>query len=252
MIKETRLIMGMPVTVQVCDVATDKETLKSVFDYFTYIDETFSTYKETSEITKINKGDLKKADWSEDMKTIILLCDETRQTTDGYFDIRNNQGKFDPSGIVKGWAIFNTAKILEKAGYKNFYVEAGGDIQTHGTNNEDKPWSVGIKNPFKPNEIVKVVLLKNNEGIATSGAYERGAHIYNPKNRQQELTDIVSVTVIGPNIYEADRFATAAFAMQKNGINFIEKKSGLEGYFINKNGIATQTTGFSNYASIDR
>jgi len=86
-----------------------------------------------------------------------------------------------------------------------------------------------------------------NEGIATSGTYIRGAHIYNPLNPQEQLNEIVSLTVIGPNIYEADRFATAAFAMGKNGIVFIEHLPGFEAYVIDVKGIATSTTGFSKY-----
>ena len=61
--------------------------------------------------------------------------------------------------------------------------------------------------------------------------------------------DIVSLTVIGPNIYEADRFATAAFAMGKRGINFIETCPGLEGYMVDAAGMATETTGFSSFVS---
>ena len=83
--------------------------------------------------------------------------------------------------------------------------------------------------------------------MATSGTYIRGQHIYNPHNRVQTFDDIVSLTVIGPNIYEADRFATAAFAMGKSGIDFIESLPGFEGYIIDSNGIATMTSGFENY-----
>ena len=97
-------------------------------------------------------------------------------------------------------------------GIKNFYVNAGGDIQTLGKNSEGKCWSVGIRNPFNPeNEIVKVIYPRG-KGVATSGSYLRGNHIYNPLNLSDELKDIVSITVIGPNVLEADRFATAAFA----------------------------------------
>ncbi len=84
-------------------------------------------------------------------------------------------------------------------------------------------------------------------GIATSGSYRRGQHIYNPHNANAPLTEIVSISVIGPNVYEADRFATAAFAMGKQGINFIENLKGFEGYMINKDGIAVQTSDFVRY-----
>ena len=59
----------------------------------------------------------------------------------------------------------------------------------------------------------------------------------------------VSVTVLGPNVYEADRFATAAFAMGSEGIHFIEGLSGFEGYLIDKSGIAALTSGFADYVA---
>jgi FAD:protein FMN transferase len=127
-------------------------------------------------------------------------------------------------------------------------VDAGGDIQTSGKSSRGKKWTVGIKNPFKQEEIVKILSV-GGEGVATSGTYIRGQHIYDPKDKSKKLEEIVSLTVIGPNIYEADRFATAAFAMGPEGIHFIEKLPGLEGYMIDKRGIATETTGFKKYVS---
>jgi thiamine biosynthesis lipoprotein len=75
----------------------------------------------------------------------------------------------------------------------------------------------------------------------------RGAHIYNPFAPAQEITDVVSLTIIGDDVLEADRFATAAFAMGKSGIEFIQSTPGLEGYMIDKSGVATFTSGFSSY-----
>jgi thiamine biosynthesis lipoprotein len=252
--KQTRLIMGMPITVEIVGASDEKliPVFGAVFDYFIYIDEKFSTYKSGSEISKINRGEINESEQSDDMKIIFMLSEETKQRTGGFFDIRKPDGSRDPSGIVKGWAIWNAAKLIEKHGFTNFYVDAGGDIQTSGLNGERKKWNIGIRNPLtagtpRQNEIVKVVYL-SGEGIATSGTYIRGDHIYNPHGPAKN--DIVSMTIIGPNIYEADRFATAAFAMGAAGIRFIEqlpKTSRLEGYIIDKNGIATMTTGFHMY-----
>ena len=58
------------------------------------------------------------------------------------------------------------------------------------------------------------------------------------------LASIVSLTVVATDVLEADRFATAAFAMGTDGILFIEEQPGLEGYMIAADGIATMTTGF--------
>lgn len=243
---ETRNLMGMPITVKVLDAAVAAGDIKEVFDYFTYIDAKFSTYKTESEISKINKKEITEEEYSADMKTVLRLSEETKKITNGYFDIQSADGSYDPSGLVKGWAIYGAARILKDKKFQNFYIEAGGDIEASGRNNQNESWRVGIRNPFNGKEIVKTVCL-NNKGMATSGTYIRGQHIYNPHDRKNNLLDIVSITVIGPDVYEADRFATAAFAMGRKGIDFVERYQGLEGYVIDKDGIATMTTGFNNY-----
>lgn len=238
--------MDMPVIVEIVD-PVPSQIIYEVFDYFRLIDNTFSTFKKTSEITKINNGKLKPSEYSTDMREIFRLSEQTKKETNGYFEI-NRGGKIDPSGIVKGWAIHNAAKLLHGMGFKNYYVEIGGDIEVAGNNVEGKPWAIGIRNPFNVKEIVKVVKLRSN-GIATSGTYERGKHVYNPKENFRAADQITSFTVIGPNVYEADRFATAAFAMGKAGIQFIEKLPELAGYMIDTAGIATMTTNFTSYVA---
>jgi FAD:protein FMN transferase len=151
---------------------------------------------------------------------------------------------------VKGWAIRNAAQLIRGYGYNDFFVDAGGDIQTSGVDENGAAWRVGIRSPFNHQDVIKAVGL-SGQGIATSGTYVRGQHIYNPHDTQKPITDIVSISVIGPDILEADRFATAAFAMGQDGIYFIESLPGLEGYMVNASGIATQTTGFGAYICHD-
>jgi len=241
--KETRLMMGMPITIEVVDDSAG-HAIKAAFDYLVYVDETFSTYKETSEISQINAGQLTEERWSEDMREVMALCEKTRQESHGYFNAEH-EGYIDPSGIVKGWAIQNAAALLGEK-YQNYYVDAGGDIQVAGKNSSGEPWRVGIRSPFNRQEVVKTLAL-SDAAIATSGSYIRGQHIYDPHHPTKSLLDIVSLSVIGPSILDADRFATAAFAMQNEGIDFIASLPGLEGYMITKDGLATFTSGFSNY-----
>lgn len=243
--KQTRLLMGMPITVEVVDASVTEEAVDAVFSYFEYVDGKFSTYKESSEISQINRHEVALEHASKDMKTVFALAEQTLQITNGHFDIARN-GIYDPSGLVKGWSIYNAAQILRAKGFENFYVDAGGDIQACGKNRRGEDWRVGIRNPFNMNEIVKV-LSASNCGVATSGTYVRGQHIYNPNHDGQLMTGIVSLTVIGPNIYEADRFATAAFAMGKAGIRFIERLDRFEGYMIDIHRQATLTSGFAQY-----
>ena len=242
--KQLQLLMGMPITVEVVDPNVTEAAIENVFAFFRYVDDTFSTYKEQSEISKINRGELGEEAYSDDMKTILALSEQTKQETRGYFDIRHN-GIVDPSGIVKGWAILQAAQMLQDAGWSNFYVDAGGDIQVVGTKG-GHPWRIGIRNPFNRSENVKVLTI-TDKGIATSGTAIRGHHIYDPHRPQAFLEDIVSLTVIGPNVYEADGLATAAFAMGKMGISFIEQLPEFEGYMIDAFARATFTSGFERY-----
>jgi thiamine biosynthesis lipoprotein len=244
--KDTRIIMGMHITVEIVDKQVTSEIFEEIFSYFTAVDKQFSTYKNDSEIMRINRGEISPNNYSCEMREIFLLAEKTKQETLGYFDIKKSDGTLDPSGVVKGWAIKNAAKILLKKGYRNFYIDAGGDIQSCGLNQEGNVWSIGIRNPFKNEEIIKVVCVKA-QGVATSGSYIRGQHIYNPHMPEKKLLDVVSLTVIGSDILEADRFATAAFAMGKEGINFIEQLPGFEGYAIDSRGMATFTSNFELY-----
>jgi thiamine biosynthesis lipoprotein len=244
MIQETRILMGMPITVAIADTAADKSDLARIFSYFQGVDGQFSPFKDTSETSAMNRNSAKET-LSSEMNEILALAEKTKQETGGYFNVMTPDGKFNPVGIVKGWAIKKAADILRRAGFRNFYVDAGGDIETSGMNTRGEKWSVGIKNPFKQDEIVKT-LFATNLGIATSGTYIRGDHIYDP-HTGRPMDEIVSLTVVGPDVCEADRFATGAFAMGEKGIEFIEKRAELEGYMIDRNGIATMTSGFLKY-----
>ena len=243
--RETRLIMGMPIEIEIVhDNASD--ALEAAFAHLVAVDEQFSPYKNDSEISRMNRGEVAPMAASKAMQEVLALAERTKSETDGYFDIRRPDGSVDPSGIVKGLAIRDVAALLTAYECKHFFVNAGGDIAMSGENQDGDAWSVGIRNPFKHDEIVKVIY-PHGKGVATSGSYIRGAHIYNPHAPAEELRDIVSITIIGPDVLEADRFATAAFAMGKGGIAFIEKLPGFEGYAIDAQGIATMTSGFSAF-----
>ena len=251
--KMTEGIMGMSVAVEILDPTAKGEDIDTILDYFHTIDETFSTYKKTSQISRINNGILKKDNATPLVKKVLKLCEETQGLTHGYFNIHiesvssrfhRNTGVIDPSGLVKGFAINEASKMLSKMNYKNFYVEIGGDIDIRGLKNMLK-WKVGIKNPVDQTKSVKVLHLSDC-GIATSGTYIRGNHIYDPI-KKKIVTDVASLTVIGPDVYQADRMATAAFAMGEKGMVFLEDLEGFEAYMVNASGKEFETTGFASY-----
>lgn len=243
--RATRLIMGMPITIQVVD-ALSMRPLNAAFDLFRKVDARFSPFKPGSEVCRYERAEINDGELSADMREVLDIAAATMRQTNGYFDIRRPDGRLDPSGIVKGWAIRSAAEQLRAQGFRDFCIEAGGDIQTAGRNPYGGSWRVGIRNPFDDSEIVKVIE-PCGRGVATSGTYARGDHIYDPKAPGRPGGALVSLTVVADDILEADRFATAAFAMGSDGIQFIENRPALEGYAIDPNGIATFTSGFGAF-----
>jgi thiamine biosynthesis lipoprotein len=238
--------MGMPIRLAVLDESVRRQDLEAVFAEFTAVDAQFSPFRDDSEVSRFNRGEITETAFTPRMREIIALSEKTKRETAGYFDIGRRDGTIDPCGLVKGWAIRNAAGQLTDMGFSNFCVEAGGDIQCHGVNDKGREWTVGVRNPFARDEIVKT-LEPRGRGVATSGNYLRGDHIYNPHTGRYESDDIVSLTVIGSDVLEADRYATAAFAMGRNGIHFIEGMPGFEGYEIDVSGTARMTSGLKNY-----
>lgn len=247
-VRVTRLLMGMPITVDVTGSGNDAATVEAAFAYFDAVDRRFSTYRDDSEIAAINRGYLGEKDYSSEMREVLALADKTRRETYGYFDIRTAACTLDPSGIVKGWAIRNAAALVARSGARDYFVDAGGDIQAAGRNADGNEWRVGIRNPFDQAEIIKVIEPRG-KGVATSGTSIRGQHIYDPHARGTTIDDIVALTVIGADVLEADRFATAAFAMGRAGIGFIQQTPDLEGYVVDRDGRATLTSGFAGYCA---
>jgi FAD:protein FMN transferase len=255
----TEIIMGMPITVAIPDrEALDREgqglrgalfptleaAAEAVFQSFRDVDERFSPYKESSETSRIDRGELDPEQASREMREVLELAEDTKRRTDGYFDVRFN-GRFDPSGLVKGWAIWRAARILDDDGFVSFCIEAGGDIEVRGANDQGKPWVIGIRSPFDPSLMIRRLNLPAC-GIATSGTYIRGEHIWNPRT-DKAANEIASLTVVGPNVYEADRFATAAFAMGSRGIEFMAGLEGFDAYMVDAEGTAVYTPGFARY-----
>jgi len=210
-IRRVEQIMGLPVVVDVRDDDEAGPALDQLFDWLRWVDATFSTFKEDSEISRINRGDLRREDAHPDVRQILERCDRLRDETDGYFDMRAPDGSIDPAGLVKGWAIDRAAATLDDAGLHNYAVSGGGDMRVLGRAIPDLAWRVGIQHPLERHQVAAVVET-TNLAIATSGAYARGDHVWNPHSGRAPR-GILSVTIVGPELGTADAYATAAFAM---------------------------------------
>ena len=202
--------MGMPIVVDVRDEEVEEDTLEAVFDWLRWVDATFSTYREDSEISRLDRGELAVADAHDDVRRVLDRCEELREETRGSFDARAT-GRLDPSGLVKGWAVDSGADILHGAGLRNFALNAGGDMRLSGRAVPELTWRVGIQHPLDRARVAAVVEA-NDLAVATSGAYARGDHVVEPHTGRPPH-GVLSVTVVGPELATADAYATAALAM---------------------------------------
>src|SRR2546430_8084849 len=209
-VRRVEQIMGMPIVVDVRDDNTDEAALDHVFAWFRWVDATFSTYKEDSEISRLARGELAPSDAVPEVRWVLNRCEQLREETRGFFDARAT-GRLDPSGLVKGWSVDRAAELLRHAPIRNFAVSAGGDMCLSGRAVPELSWRVGIEHPRERLQDAAVVQA-NDLAIATSGAYVRGAHIIDPYSGRAPQ-GVLSVTVVGPELATADAYATAAFAM---------------------------------------
>jgi FAD:protein FMN transferase len=203
-------VMGMPIVVDVRDEDVDAAVIDDVFAWFRWVDETFSTYKDKSEINRIQRRELSLERAHPDVRFVLERCEALRLETRGYFDARAG-GRLDPSGFVKGWSVDRAAELLHEAGLSNFAVNADGDMRLTGRAVPRRHWSVGIQHPRERARVAAVVRA-NDLAVATSGAYARGDHVLNPYTRRAP-EGVLSVTLVGPDLATADAYATAAFAM---------------------------------------
>jgi FAD:protein FMN transferase len=206
-------IWGTAVTLDLRGIAarTD-EALAAVGacrEWFVEVDERFSPFRALSEVTATRNGLALPGRPSADFLEVQRACERARTLTRGAFDPWRVPGGYDPSGYVKGWAAGRASDLLSAAGLTDHLVNAGGDISCMGDREpgSGRGWPIGIVNPHRTLEVVAVVDVRDG-AIATSGRYERGDHVLDPRTgRPARAAD--SATVVGPDPGLADAAASA-------------------------------------------
>jgi thiamine biosynthesis lipoprotein len=242
-------VMGTAISLDLRDPAVPPAAVDAMFDHLRDIDARFSTYRPDSEISRLGRGELTPDACSPDVREVLVRCEALRTLSHGYFDIKASRadGGLDPSGFVKGWAVEAAAGILDAAGARNYCLNAGGDVITRGEPEPGRRWRVGIRHPELP-DMLATVLETRDLAVATSGAYERGEHITNPRTGRPP-DGLLSVTVVGPRLSEADAYATAAFAMGPFGLTWIAGLAGYAGCMITAERRRVWTPEFARYTA---
>lgn len=198
------------------------------------VNDVFSTYREQSQISRLARAETTIEECDPEVAEVLGLCAEAERVSNGWFSA-TYEGRFDPTGLVKGWATERAALRLVEAGAVGVSVNGGGDVQLCGVPGPDRPWRVGVADPLRPGGLAAVVTAAGADrlAVATSGTAERGTHIVDPRTGKSAVTDLVSVTVVAPRLTWADCWATAAFAMgSREGLAWLESLPDVEALLI--------------------
>lgn len=218
-----RPLMGTVFRLTVPD-GTGEGPIDEVFAWLRWVEETFSTFRGDSEISRIGRGELAVDDACIEVRHVLARCDEFEEATGGRFSIRPGRPGgpgLDPAGLVKGWSVDEAALLLQRRGLADFSIDAGGDVLCVGRSPDGGPWRVGVRHPDRPEDAVGAVLEIREGAVATSGTYFRGEHIRGTGERS-----LASVTVVGPRLGTADALATAVFADQAASLDWVAEFPG--------------------------
>ncbi|MFG2798200.1 FAD:protein FMN transferase [Streptomyces pseudovenezuelae] len=237
MLHRVEHVMGFPVSLRVDDEHVPESAADAVFAWLREVDARFSPFKEDSEVSRYDRGELSAADLSADLREILELCEHYRIATGGAFDVRLPGRRLDPCAVVKGWSVQRAAELLAAAGATRFVLNAGGDVVAAGG-----PWRVGVRHPEHADKLCTVLSLDGG-AVATSARYERGDHIVDGRTGDA-ATGLLSLTVVAPTLTEADSVATAAFAMGPEGVDWAASLEGCEVFAVDAGRRVLRTPGF--------
>lgn len=139
----------------------------------------------------------------------------------------------DLGSVAKGLAVDAAARELER--FRDFSIDAGGDLYLGGSNPRGEPWSVAIRHPRNENEIL-ASLRASNQAVCTSGDYERRlpcgeTHILDPRTGSS-AHDVASATVVACGAMLADALATAAFVLGPEAGIALLHRLGVDGLIV--------------------
>jgi len=202
------------------------------------LNDLFNAYDPNSEISRLNRGE--KFKLSEDTVNILQLSENIKKTTNGAFDVKYS-GKIDLGAIAKGYAVESARQLLVKSGAKSGIIDMRSSIAVFGP----RTWKVGIQHPREKDKLLGIVELKDGQSLGTSGDYERGLHIIDPKTGEPAET-AWTVTIIGTNAAVVDALSTGVYVLgAKKGMNLIESLADIEGLIVVGKNKMLKSSGFN-------
>jgi len=262
-VTRSRLMMGhVPVTLRVLTAKKDKATTLQVteeaYQLAQDLEDKLSEYQAGSEISCLNRqAGQGFCELSPETHYVLKQAVALSEKTQGAFDIRfnsptpsgrigkiiinekrreamleNPQTRIGLGAIAKGYIVDRMVQFLNQRGYDEAQVQAGGDLRVLGG-----PYPAGIQTPQEtPGQYSHPLKIKN-EALATSGTYEQGNHILDPKTHRP-VPRVKSVTVRAQELLLADALSTAFFVLgEQNFQPLLPLFPGIQVYWTDPEGL---------------
>ena len=217
-------------------------------------DAVFSTWDPGSPVSRLRRGEAALGQMPPEFAEVLAECHAAKAASGGWFDPWAMPGGFDPTGLVKGWATERALEALRGAGMAGALVNGGGDVAVFGAPAGGQRWRVGIRHPWRPDALACVIELglgpaggsggspprAGMAAVATSGPYERGAHLIDPATGRP-ASRAASATVTGPSLALADALATGVAVGGDEALALVAGLPGYAGYLIRPDGSEADT-----------
>jgi FAD:protein FMN transferase len=157
----------------------------------------------------------------------------------GTAELRRRGMSVNLGGIGKGYAVDRAIAILRRRGFRDFLVQAGGDLYVGG-HPQGRAWRLGIQDPRGPADSPFALLELSDVTCSTSGDYERYFfkdgrryhHILDPATGQPAMASR-SVTLVTAKAVEADALSKAVFILgPEKGMALVRRLPGVEGVIV--------------------
>lgn len=231
-------VMGMPVSLAVrgglAETSAVDGAWADVMAELRWVDLVFSTWKPHSAVSRLGRGEIALADCPPEVAEVVGLAERAEAESGGAFSChlpdREGRRRFDPTGVVKGWAVERAAGALRRLDGTDFALSAGGDMVCRTVRPGAPPWQVGIEDPRDPRRLIATVPVHNG-AVATSGTAHRGSHLVDARTGLPP-EGVASVTVIAASLTWADIDATAAYAHGSDAATWLRGRPGRTGLVV--------------------
>jgi len=234
----SQLLMGhVPVNISIhSDRKHDQAALEAsdgAYALARRLEASISEYRPDSEIACLNRN-AGKAPCTLSAETLELLerAEQISRSTDRAFDLRfaspdaasrrapiridarkseamltDPKTRIGVGSIGKGFIVDKMVEYLWSRGYGDVLIDAGGDLRASGG-----PWQVAVQIPESPAGVVPPPVPVHNEAWGSSGLYEQGKHIIDPRSGVA-VDRSGSVTIRSDNLTTAGALGTACFVL---------------------------------------